>query len=1054
MKKKAAQINLRWSCGVFIFVLFSTLVASFPLARGLAQAPCPGGGPCDQNLPQLPEATITGNPAAVPPAPVPEGFQLSDYLKNLTLYAVETRNAFIRGVESDLGGYFFTVAYWLCWVLALGFLVRTSLTGGWEAAAVGRYTAWMGFCFVMLIWCGDVDGDGIRGDAINRLMAAGNSFAYGYQGTDASGSYLGRAVEKQQQDFDANYQKFVENKMLVKVNGQDLPVKYPGNEGLAELAAIYTGKASDNPVLMKKIESQEWRMSLMFEFLNVGRAALSGIDFFLLMLQGFLVITLRLAAPFMVAAAFDKSLAQKISLNFFWSVLVVTLVFPVITQLARYLAYYAGNMGLGINPTQPYFSYDPTTGAFIAKGDPTYVIAVAGVLMIFGCFILLFSLAASYKLMQGAIVEAISSSVSTAFTTLSSIGMSAAVGAWATRLAVQAERQQIEENYKAQVTGAEHSKLASEEMAKTSQATSILMADEGMKASLVRATAQANSSNINAFGGLQSGIQSIEAERTNSVNSALTSYRHSLATMSLEKKKEIAGNYVDLLSKNEDATSKLIAKAIEQEPEKLDLLAEQYENWLKGMPVVSSVANALGVNKDAFNNWLRSGNNSLGATIFKSMLGEASAANKTAGNVDLGLSPGNLVYTRPDGTAVDAMTGRVMSNNIIDLTNPKQPVDYGKTPSVGQIFAGGATGGMTKKQKDNMANLKGLIKQDPNFLPTLQRESWKRGINPNDMLNMLAIESSFRKDVINNDGYLGLGQVGSAERRSLGNYGWTGNNATDLARVKSMTASQQLEKLVFPFVDKKFGVGTKGLTMDKLYAGWGSGHYSNDPNYVHMENGGKRNTAYDKNPQWDVNRDGKVQQWEFGASAPKNLGAGIYFDANQALGQIRAVDAPTAKVVAKKLGADFDYHAALRNNQMVFEGRNQITSEFYAGRQRAETQVTEEQISNANTFAQMKAQGLHTQYNYQLQSSATLLGGEKQAAQINQQASHKAANLTYQGQMNAAQITLDGQLKVAKIIRDSSLEASQTRAVSQMIQQIGQSVVHHVAEAPERVMRF
>ena len=74
-----------------------------------------------------------------------------------------------------------------------------------------------------------------------------------------------------------------------------------------------------------------------------------------------------------------------------------------------------------------------------------------------------------------------------------------------------------------------------------------------------------------------------------------------------------------------------------------------------------------------------------------------------------------------------------------------------------------------------------------------------------------------------------------------------------------------------------------------------------------MVQGGKRSDAYNANPQWDVNRDGQVQQWEFGPSAYRNLGAGVYFDANKALGQIRSLDPASARVLAKQYGADATY---------------------------------------------------------------------------------------------------------------------------------------------------
>jgi hypothetical protein len=215
----------------------------------------------------------------------------------------------------------------------------------------------------------------------------------------------------------------------------------------------------------------------------------------------------------------------------------------------------------------------------------------------------------------------------------------------------------------------------------------------------------------------------------------------------------------------------------------------------------------------------------------------------------------------------------------LDFTpdNPKLLEKIGLSPNAAN-FVGGGNSGMNETQKQNFAALQKLARQDPNFLPTLVRESRKRGINPDYMLNMIALESSFNKTATYKHAFLGLGMLGRDKRRMLG---WSGDRDTDLERVQNMTASQQLEQLVFPFLDNEFGRLTNGITMDQLHAGWAIGIFSGNPNYVHMADGGKRNQAYDNNPAWDVNKDGMVQQWEFAPAAQNKLGAGKHFSINE-----------------------------------------------------------------------------------------------------------------------------------------------------------------------------
>ena len=1020
------------------------------------------------------QAQATPTPAPSPgPAPAASEVTLSAMLEEMVTNFVAFRQTFNATVEGTLGGYFSILAYILAWIIAIYFFSQQFIRGEWDAAEIGRYTGRVVVCLLLLIFCGDVDGDGRRGDLVRGPNYIGQLLAYGETSTNSTeGNYISRLVRQEADKYNRNYKTFVENKLMVRINDRDMPIRYPGMTGIQTVAAVYVGQGTQ--AQNKEVESQAFWIGLEFQVLNACRSIIALLDFFLLVLHSIGVLILVLIAPFMVSVFVNRDFAKRFTYPFFWTVVTLCVIFPALAQAARYFAYLSANMALGTS-ANPNFTFDPTTNSIIANGDPTPMILVAILCMLVSIICLAMSAVLSYALAQGRLVEAVSGLIANTFAGLSSVGLGAAVTGYTTKLQAEGEKAQIQGAADATTTLAQSNFEGQKASATAALQANEVTATSGYQATMTTSQAQLAAAGQSATGQYLSSMASVNAERFQSVNGAVANFRHNYAGLQAEEKKAYADNLVELLRSNGDATSQRIAKEIEMAPEKAELLADQYENILNGMGIAGSVAKQFGLNKDGINAWTRTeGFKTLGQWVFgnpDTLQGGKMQNGTISGNIarqnqqtaQALQAPGSLVFERPDGTRVDALTGKRLSNNITDMTNPNAPASPGAGPSVAGIFAGGgkgpaglgklAPGGrMTKQQRANYASLNRVMRSDPNFLPTLQRESWARGIDPNNVLNMLAIESGFRKDVINSDGYLGLGQVGRSERASIGR-GWTGNDATDLARVRNMSPSQQLDSLVFPFVDKKFGNQTRGITMDKLYAGWGSGHFRKDPNYVHMAKDGKRSLAYAANPQWDVNKDGQVQQWEFGPSAYRNLGAGVYFDANKALGQIRSVDPATAKVLAKQYGADATLTNSLANNAQAYQGKNQATASYFAAKGAAEQNLAQDQINIANQKAGIQAGGAQQMYDSQMQAAQTTFGGQSAAAGITRQGTLQAGQINYQGAMGSATFQLQGQTKAAEITRQAAVQALHQRNIATLLQNVGNSTAHQISELFERASR-
>ncbi|HEX3560362.1 MAG TPA: tape measure protein [Pyrinomonadaceae bacterium] len=264
--------------------------------------------------------------------------------------------------------------------------------------------------------------------------------------------------------------------------------------------------------------------------------------------------------------------------------------------------------------------------------------------------------------------------------------------------------------------------------------------------------------------------------------------------------------------------------------------------------------------------------------------------NATSGLIEGMLDTGNLGagVSKFVGKFTDALT----STAGFDINSPsKKMIPVGEDAAEGVVvgfenyMAGEgaqrltATITETVRQAQNRQRLNNLAQREPDFLPTLEREAAKRNMNPDDILNLLAIESGFNKSVTNKFGYSGLGQLGRNERASLG---LPSSDAAARNLFASKSAAWQLVNAVFPLIDQKnraairSGVGPLD-DLSKLYAAWGAGHAERDPNAVMAVRGGKRAGMYANNPLWDYNHDGVIRQYEFGQAARAALGAGTNF---------------------------------------------------------------------------------------------------------------------------------------------------------------------------------
>src|SRR4029434_1678303 len=181
-------------------------------------------------------------------------------------------------------------------------------------------------------------------------------------------------------------------------------------------------------------------------FLSFARGLISFGDFFLMLLGGFLMIAVRLAAPVMIALAIDRNLANKISYPFLWGTIVSTLIWRVVSQLIRAFAYMGGNLEMSLDASDLGSQWASQTMSEImtSGAEPFYTVIIAVVIMTIAGLSLWMSPVIAYKVAMGQVSESVSSTVSSWAGALVGAGIEFYSSAIAASISNQAERAQAQ----------------------------------------------------------------------------------------------------------------------------------------------------------------------------------------------------------------------------------------------------------------------------------------------------------------------------------------------------------------------------------------------------------------------------------------------------------------------------------------------------------------------------------------------------------------------------------------------------------------------------------
>src|SRR5215510_12821312 len=384
----------------------------------------------------------TSSPTPSPAPAIPAGSSLPQFFDKL----IGRAGALIPMLQNEIEGPLLPWLENLSWWLAVLVIIFGFARLWRENSGAGVDLFWW-FGRIAIIFALSGSGPAIA----SKLDAIGQEMAWG--GSGSNNNVLYRLYNNHRNSFEEGYRRFTKGYFTVEPTGENL--KPPPGGGEAALGVIRDIVASPKDV-NNKFETLSHDMPMLFSILSFARGILAFGDLYLLVLGGFLMIAVRLAAPVMIALAIDRNLANKISYPFLWGTIVLTLIWPVVSQLIRAFAYMGGNLAMSLDASDVVYQWDSQTMSEImtSGAEPFYTVILAIVIMTIAGLSLWMSPVIAYKVAMGQVYESVSSTVSSWAGALVGAGIEFYSSALAASISNQAERAQAHGQFVGEVTRA------------------------------------------------------------------------------------------------------------------------------------------------------------------------------------------------------------------------------------------------------------------------------------------------------------------------------------------------------------------------------------------------------------------------------------------------------------------------------------------------------------------------------------------------------------------------------------------------------------------------
>lgn len=208
-------------------------------------------------------------------------------------------------------------------------------------------------------------------------------------------------------EFDKKMKEYIKANFSVEDPNQIIAERLPNGE--PGLLGVINNKESSVADITADLNFLNWNMPRMFSLVVISQNIIKFGGILLALAGLFILIGLKLAAPIMAALGFDEKFAAQTFYPFCWGVATFCLSYPIVKEVAMYIAYSIGLIALSIYNNEPLYTLDPATAKIISTGsyDPGSSAAIVTFLFFIAALSYILSVVLAYKLLRGQVYESV-----------------------------------------------------------------------------------------------------------------------------------------------------------------------------------------------------------------------------------------------------------------------------------------------------------------------------------------------------------------------------------------------------------------------------------------------------------------------------------------------------------------------------------------------------------------------------------------------------------------------------------------------------------------------
>jgi hypothetical protein len=208
-------------------------------------------------------------------------------------------------------------------------------------------------------------------------------------------------------DFDEKMRQYVKANFSVEDPNAIIAERLPNGE--PGLLGVINNKESSVADITADLNFLNWNMPRMFSLIVISQNIIKFGGILLALAGLFILIGLKLSSPIMAALGFDEKFAAQTFYPFCWGVATFCLSYPIVKEIAMYIAYSIGIIALSIYNNEPLYTLDPATAKIISSGnyDPGSSAAIVTFLFFIAALSYILSVVLAYKLLRGQVYESV-----------------------------------------------------------------------------------------------------------------------------------------------------------------------------------------------------------------------------------------------------------------------------------------------------------------------------------------------------------------------------------------------------------------------------------------------------------------------------------------------------------------------------------------------------------------------------------------------------------------------------------------------------------------------